>query len=842
MNGFAPKFPGYIIINKNMAKKVHFKTNILLKNIIGKDLITDDNVAMLELVKNSYDAGSEIVEIVFRNVVINDDLNLDKENPKLSCIMVSDKGCGMDYDGLLNKWLNIAYSEKKEYTKLNGRRQAGNKGVGRFSCDRLGKELTIYTKKKGDRCLKMVIDWRLFENEDAQNEEIQDIEFDVTEVSEQEVLSLTGWNTFESGTVLDIHLLREIWTTEKILRLRRDLEKFIDPNSMFSLDSFSIEIKADEYRDYDEAQDDEVNRINGRVENKIFEQLNFRTTSLNAYIEPGGGYIITRLQDRGREVFELKERNIYPHLRNIKMMVYYLNPYSKRYFRSQTGLSSADFGSIFLFINGFRIPPYGDQGDDWLGIEKRKASGYKRYLSTREVVGRVEIKDEHDDFMIISSRTGVVNNDAFVELAREGAPYGFFYKGFRRLERFVVEGIAWDTTQEKVPEDGKMEGNEKYKLDDLSRDKRILSVIRQIIDVDDSAIENLHINEAFVEEIMAAQMEATASNIEGVLRELSQLTDDASPDAINRFSARLQGDSEEIAKLVSLVGRISPVQSNLNRLYHFQEEISQKQQELARKQRQLLEAQNARQRAEEEKAELEKRLALEKEKNTYLLTSSRSMSEDAKGMVHTIKIIANSLHAMISLQYKKLAAGMSTREEQLNALSQMLFQSDKALKISKLITRANFKADSEDRLVNVPAYIKQYLSIYSEIMSNSKVDIVCNIGNFKFERIVSVLDISVILDNMISNSQKANASKVEFDVGLTHNHKLEIVISDNGDGLEEQFLSIPDSVFELGVTSTDGSGIGLYTVKNSLEEIGGTISFSGNGQKLKGACFVIIIP
>ena len=59
-----------------MINKVHFKTNILLKNIIGKDLITDDNVAMLELVKNSYDAGSKIVEIVFQNVVNNDDLDV----------------------------------------------------------------------------------------------------------------------------------------------------------------------------------------------------------------------------------------------------------------------------------------------------------------------------------------------------------------------------------------------------------------------------------------------------------------------------------------------------------------------------------------------------------------------------------------------------------------------------------------------------------------------------------------------------------------------------------------------------------------------------------------------
>ena len=825
-----------------MINKVHFKTNILLKNIIGKDLITDDNVAMLELVKNSYDAGSKIVEIVFQNVVNNDDLDEDKDDSKLSRIMVCDKGCGMDYDGLLNKWLNIAYSEKKENNKLNGRRQAGNKGVGRFSCDRLGKTLTIYTKMSGQQCLKMIIDWRLFENEDAQNEEIQDVEFEVQEVSDNEVISLTGWDVFESGTVLDICLLRDVWTPVKIIRLRRDLEKFIDPNSTFSEDSFRINLIAEEYKEHDMREGNAVQRVNGPVENKIFEQLNFRTTSVSSFIDPDGSYIVTKLQDRGREVFELREKNIYPHLRNIKMTVYYLNPYSKRYFKYQTGLSSLDFGSIFLFINGFRIPPYGDQGDDWLGIEKRKASGFRRYLSTREVVGRVEIRDEHDDFMIISSRTGVVNNEAFVELSREGVPYGFFYKGFRRLERFVVEGISWDTTIEKVSEDGFIEGKEKFKLDDLSRDKQILSVIRQIIDVDESAIDYLHINEEFVEEIMNAQMEATANNIEGVVRELSQLTDNASPEAINRFSARLQGDSEEIAKLVALVGRIAPVRSNLNRLYHFQEEISRKQQELAYKHKQLVEAQNARQKAEEEKAELEKWLALEKEKNTYLLTSSRSMSEDAKGMVHTIKIIANSLHAMISLQYKKLAVGITNREEQLNALSQMLFQADKALKISKLITRANFKADSEDRLVNVAAYINQYLAIYGEIMSNSKVEIVSNVGDLKFERMVSVLDISVIIDNLISNSQKANANKVEFDAELTPNNELKIIVSDNGNGLEEQFLSMPDSIFELGVTSTDGSGIGLYTIKNSLEEIGGTIKFAGNGQKMKGASFVIIIP
>ena len=825
-----------------MINKVHFKTNILLKNIIGKDLITDDNVAMLELVKNSYDAGSKIVEIVFQNVVNNDDLDEDKDDSKQSRIMVCDKGCGMDYDGLLNKWLNIAYSEKKEKSQLNGRRQAGNKGVGRFSCDRLGKTLTIYTKMGGQQCLKMTIDWRLFENEDAQNEEIQDIEFEIVKVSDREVLSLTGWNTFENGTVLDIHLLRDTWNPEKIVRLRRDLEKFIDPNSTFSTDSFSIDIKAEEYRDYDEAQEYEVNRVNGRVENKIFEQLNFRTTSVTSYIEPDGSYIVTKLQDRGREVFALRERNIYPHLRNIKMTVYYLNPYSKRYFKYQTGLSSLDFGSIFLFINGFRIPPYGDQGDDWLGIEKRKAAGFRRYLSTREVVGRVEIRDEHGDFMIISSRTGVVNNDAFMELSREGAPYGFFYKGFRRLERFVVEGISWDTTQEKVSEDGIIEGKEKFKLDDLSRDKQILSVIRQIIDIDESAIDYLHINEEFVEEIMNAQMETTANNIEGVVKELSELTDNASPEAINKFKARLQGDSEELERLVSLVGKIAPAHTNLNRLYQYQEELRRKQQELAYKQQLLLEEKEARDKAEQEKAELEKRLALEKEKNTYLLSSSRSMSEDAKGMVHTIKIISQRLHSIADNTYNDIQQGKLTKKSLLINLGKIIFQSDKALKISKLITRANFKGESENKIIDVVAYISQYIDIYKDIVQDSHIDIIRSLNYVSFEKKISVLDVAVIFDNLISNSEKAGASTVQIDASLVEDDKLKLIISDNGEGLNPKFESIEDSIFDLGVTTTDGSGIGLHTVRTVVKGWRGSVRYIGKGLENKGAKFEIVIP
>ena len=58
---------------------LHFKTNVQIKSIIGKDLINDDNIAILELVKNSFDADAKRVDISFCNLKNNDDKEGNKE-------------------------------------------------------------------------------------------------------------------------------------------------------------------------------------------------------------------------------------------------------------------------------------------------------------------------------------------------------------------------------------------------------------------------------------------------------------------------------------------------------------------------------------------------------------------------------------------------------------------------------------------------------------------------------------------------------------------------------------------------------------------------------------------
>ena len=143
---------------------LQFRISSALKNIIGSDLINDDFIAVFELVKNSYDAHASKVEITFENL-----------HSKDAKIIIKDNGKGMNYDDLINKWLFVAYSAKKEGTEEDSydyrdkikikRAYAGAKGIGRFSCDRLGAELYLETIKEEPKpkVETLLTEWDKFE-------------------------------------------------------------------------------------------------------------------------------------------------------------------------------------------------------------------------------------------------------------------------------------------------------------------------------------------------------------------------------------------------------------------------------------------------------------------------------------------------------------------------------------------------------------------------------------------------------------------------------------------------------------------------------------------------------
>lgn len=324
-----------------------------------------------------------------------------------------------------------------------------------------------------------------------------------------------------------------------------------------------------------------------------------------------------------------------------------------------------------------------------------------------------------------------------------------------------------------------------------------------------------------------------------MLAHLADITQSLDVENMRLFQNKLQEDSEELNQLIKVVNAFSPSSEKITEINAVKEFVEQKRQELSDKQQELEQAQKARAIAEENARKIQEELELEREKNTYLLSSDRSMSEDAKGMVHNIKLIALTLQAKLDNLIEDVRDEDIDKSEILKTLTSMRYQNEKSLKISKLITRANFRADKENRFINVMGYIRQYLSIYKDITGRDNITFVISGGNIDYSRKISTLDISVILDNLISNSIKASATVVAISAQINSNNKLDVTVSDNGEGLSQRFLDNPEKIFELGVTSTDGSGLGLYTIRNILKDMGSTISFIGNSVKLKGASFLI---
>lgn len=825
--------------------KVRFRTNILLKSIIGKDLITDDNIAVLELVKNSFDAGSNEAKIIFRDV-ITELSTKDYKKFNDSKIIIRDTGSGMSEYDLINKWLNIAYSEKKSKKEEFNRQLAGNKGVGRFSCDRLGKSLVIYTRKKGEPILKLSIDWTKFEKVDDIEKNIQDVDFELDKISIEQYINETHLEKFETGTTLFISNLREFWDLAKIQSLKRQLERFINPNQNFEAESFDVIIEAEEFRKI-ELGFPESERINGTVRNRIFSKLDFKATYIYSKISEDGETITTKLRDRGREIFTLIENNPFNLLKDIAIHVYYLNPYSKAYFKRQTGIRSKEFGSIFLFINGFRIPPYGDDGNDWLGMEQRKGQGYSRFLGTREVIGRIEINgvefdEDEDDFFIISNRSGVDNNKHFEQLTKNDSPYGLYFKTFRRLERFVVEGINWDSVpkeieskiEDKVLNDKNWnESKEKYREDLLTRNRRVISVIEKIINSKSDEIVSLSINNDLVSELADEQAKKAKAEIDSIVGQLNNKA--LSSEQISKLIKDLSGSENEIE---NFPGKDSQIELLKNELSTLKSELQDKFKETE-------ELENEAIRLEEEAKKLEEELELEKEKNTYLKTSSRTLTEDAKGLVHNIKITSRKISSSVDNLYDKIINDRYTKNSLLKSLGAIKFQSEKANKISKIITRSNFKSDRNSQIADVVQYVKQYIQIYSDIYPRNELEFNIIENKSSLIRKFSVLDISVVLDDLISNSEKAGAHKIEIEMFNPSEDELKIFFSDDGNGVDKKFLDNEKSknkIFELGVTTTKGgSGIGLNSVREGLKSLNGNIRLLGNNVKLKGACFEVLI-
>lgn len=758
-----------------MTAKVFFRVSSGLKSIIGRELITDDFIAVFELVKNAFDANARRVDITF-----------EATDTKITGITISDDGKGMDYDDITNKWLFVAYSAKKEGTEdyrekiSQSRVYAGAKGIGRFSCDKLAANLTLLSRKKNDEPVnELQVNWDSFEKDASKD-------FIKIPIALQQLKRAPAG--FTHGTHLKLTGLREDWSREKLLKLKRSLEKLINPNQSNTSRNFSIHIHAASERKADStvSKEERWSRVNGKVENFVFEHLEIKTTQIRVSIPPGSTEITTTLEDRAQFVYTIVEKNPFT-ISGVEIHLFALNQSAKATFTRHMGVHAVRFGSVFLFKNGFRVYPYGEEGHDPWGIDTRKQQGASRHLGTRDIIGRVEIEGENPHFRESSSRDGgLVRTYAVDELESL-----FFRFALKRLERFAIDVIKW----------GNRVGDEKQaKAIDL-----ILSLTKS------KELLRFEYNPSIVDVINQASersLRAIISQFQTIAGSGEHPTLEKDIKRAERRVAELERAKDEAESETALA----------------KEEVTSAKKEVSRQRVETLRALEGKRQAQSQ--------------NLFLTSLVSADTENLVGLHHHVGISAQTIRNYVTATVKKIHSGKEISADAiLVTLEKIAMQAAQIESATRFATKAAFSMHSTEIKNDIVAFIREYVLnvcqgvIFSQDSKPIKFDWSGTDSTLK--RTFRPFEIVVLVDNLISNSKKAGARSISFRTESIETGRVIIHISDDGRGVKP---SVAASIFELGVTTTSGSGFGLFHARKVAESMGGSLRL---GKASSGATFML---
>lgn len=776
---------------------LRFKVSAELKNILGKDLITSPNIAILELVKNSYDAHATKVDITF----------------EADRLVIADNGKGMSLSDLINKWLFVAYSAKSDGTEDQSyrskfkRHYAGAKGIGRMSCDRLARYVTITTRSAEESKTEVLyVDWDKFDH-NSKNE------FDSVDIPHETIDSIPDFPELsEYGTILEFRTLHSEWSKEAILSLKKSLEKMINPFS--EAKDFDIEIIAPSYLEED-AQSSESSVVNGVIKNSISDVLKLKTTQIISNINDD--IVHTILIDRGVVMYEIEEKGIYPLLKKASINLFYLNRAAKYNFSASMGVQPVSYGSVFLFRNGIRIWPYGETNDDSWGLNQRAQQGYNRFLGTRDLLGKVDVEtDNINDFKEVSSRDGgLIESDATKQLMK------YFTATHRRLERYVA-GVLWG--------EGFVRRDYFLNERDAEEYRKTLQVAEKDSDSPDHVFDNIGSKVDFLQLIKSLVNDSNI-RIKYYNEELANIVSDASSTEV--LQAQMIDDLRKVANTTndpSLLTKISEFERHIADLLKQKEEAERRKKEAEAK---AAEAEERRKEEEERRKTAEKERDAERQRSTYI-SATRNTTQEVQDITHAISIASTELISLVSNLSYNISLDNISKTDIVNKLHEASFFANKVKQLSMLITKADIVSLKNKVRVDVVEYIAEYLANFKDSLSIN----IYKADDLVEWRMLSLLDIAIILDNLISNSKKNGAHSVGVYFKKEGN-KLVVDFSDDGDGVNLDIYT-PETIFAVGVTNKrGGSGIGLHTIRYTTEnKLCGSVSFLGNGvNKYKGATF-----
>lgn len=429
------------LLSKEDKENIRFSVDAGHVSRLGLELVSKQETAIAELIKNAYDADASEVTVTF----------IASDTPG-GTLEVVDTGSGMSREQLLHGFMRISTVDKVSEPKspLYNRQRAGRKGIGRFAAQRLGRRLSIATQQKGvDYSLLLVIDWDTFLTG-------IDLHMVANQVRVEPPLDF-------SGTKLTIHSLRDSWSEAQIRRAYRFVSDLLQPFPLKATTPKPLSDTVDPGFDVNFYRDDGIRSV--LIASQEQNIVSNAVGHITAWVEPGGKAYVSLSSDKYAVDYDRVELTIDPKSRargTEKVLDYKLldGVYLSAHYFIQDELPGGTrgmvrdvlnrTGGVRVYRNGFRVLPYGETFDDWLTLQR--SSALRELLPPHHntnFLGFVELEDVLGErFQETASREGLIENDAFHQLQ------DFVYKS---LVAGVVE-IARARKRKLFAKDKKLEG------------------------------------------------------------------------------------------------------------------------------------------------------------------------------------------------------------------------------------------------------------------------------------------------------------------------------------------------------------------------------------------------
>lgn len=408
-----------------------FRPRARILRLLGDQLIGSARLAVFELVKNAYDADAGEVSVYLYDV--------DSEDPS---IVVQDDGSGMSLETIRDIWLVPAHDHRglqraaKERTK-KGRLPLGEKGVGRFAVHKLGDIIELVTRAAGQPECVVNIDWAILIEKPFLSDALVTVDTRDPQV----------FKGAETGTRITIRSLNErSWRRGEIRRLNRQITSISSPFTDRS-DEFQARLVVPDHPEWLKDLPD-VKKLMGRApwsfefsfdEGKFDWHYEFKGIQ-GLKVEPrtaesrGLPLLLAperEINERGQLIATSRSKSarrvaVADTANGIGPIIGTFYVFDRdREVLAKLGDSQViqafldENGGVRIYRDGIRVYNYGEESDDWLGLDLRRVNTPTRNISRNIVLGAIDLSlEQSPDLQEKTNREGFVENDAYERLRK----------------------------------------------------------------------------------------------------------------------------------------------------------------------------------------------------------------------------------------------------------------------------------------------------------------------------------------------------------------------------------------------------------------------------------------